>query len=75
MRGVGFRGWVHILASGHAMIGGLVASHTHTLLRKFHGINSENMGATSKTPLFISGWCFGTFFMTFHILGIILPTD
>ena len=30
MRGVGFRGWVHILASGHAMIGGLVASHTHT---------------------------------------------
>ena len=23
----------------------------------------------------LSGWWFGLFFMTFHILGIIIPTD
>jgi hypothetical protein len=24
---------------------------------------------------YITGWWFGTFFMTFHILGIIIPID
>jgi hypothetical protein len=27
-----------------------------------------------ETSIYV-GWWFGTFFMTFHILGIILPTD
>ena len=29
----------------------------------------------TQTPKIITGWWFGTFFMTFHILGIVTPAD